>query len=172
MNETRSPRFRSRLLLFGLMSFITALAPAAHSDDPSTAPAGGAPQGGRFIAAFELSPERNFRFSWPPESMRPAPYESVLMVVEKVPHVFDDRGRSGRSRPLLASRHLKTNGRMPKPLRLSAAQDSAGKGNEKETFLVRLEQGRLHLELTLPPGARLDWQYRTAKIKLYQASRD
>jgi hypothetical protein len=120
----------------------------------------------RFIVAFELLPEKGFNFTWPLESMHPAPYETVLMVVEKMPRVWDEKSSDRNSEPLLASRHLKVNGRLQKSLSIKGEQD------EKERFLVKLDQGRLRLEISVPPGFYLDPCCKTAKIRLYQASKD
>lgn len=116
----------------------------------------------RFIVAFELSPEKGFSFTWPYETMRPAPYDSVLMVVETMPRVLD---RDGRPRTLRASDALKVNGRLQKPLPSNRSSDRT------QQFEVRLSQGRLRCSLVIPEGFTLDRQYRTARIKLYQASR-
>jgi len=127
----------------------------------------GAQQSSRFIVAFELSPERGFTFTWPLESMRAAPYETVLMVIERMPRVFYERSKGRKSQPLVASRHLKINGRLQRPLR------SRG-GNERESneeFLVKLDQGRLRLALAVPPGVSLDPPHRKAGIRLYQVNR-
>ncbi len=113
----------------------------------------------RFIVAFELSPDKGFAFTWPYETMRPAPYESVLMVVETMPRVMD---RAGSVTSLRASQSLKVNGRLQKPLPGSKSSD------RNEQFEVRLSQGRLRVSLAVPAGFTLDRQYKTARIKLYQ----
>ena len=116
----------------------------------------------RFIVAFELSPEKGFAFTWPYETMRPAPFESVLMVVESMPRVLD---RDRRSVSLRASESLKVNGRLQRPL-------ASGKSSERAPqFEVKLIQGRLRFSLVIPEGFTLDRQYRTARIKLYQTRR-
>lgn len=114
----------------------------------------------RFIVAFELSPEKGFAFTWPYETMRPAPYDSVLMVVETMPRVLD---RDGRPRSLRASEALKVNGRLQRPLPSNKSSDRT------QQFEVKLSQGRLRCTLVIPEGFTLDRQYRTARIKLYQA---
>ena len=116
----------------------------------------------RFIVAFELLPEKGFAFTWPYETMRPAPYESVLMVVETMPRVLN---RDGRARSLRASESLKVNGRLQKPFPGSKSSDRT------QQFEVKLSQGRLRFSLVIPEGFSLDRQYRTARIKLYQTSR-
>ena len=113
----------------------------------------------RFIVAFELSPEKGFAFTWPYETMRPAPYQGVLMVVETMPRVLD---RDGRARSLRASESLKVNGRLQKPLPSGRSSDRT------QHFEVRLSQGRLRFSLVIPEGFTLDRQYRAARIKLYQ----
>ena len=116
----------------------------------------------RFIVAFELSPEKGFAFTWPYETMRPAPYESVLMVVESMPRVLD---RDRRWVSLRASESLKVNGRLQRPLVTTRSSDRAPQ------FEVKLSQGRLRFSLLIPDGFTLDRQYRTARIKLYQTVR-
>jgi hypothetical protein len=117
------------------------------------------PPGSQFIVAFELLPERGFKYVWPYESMKPAPYESVLMLVDAMPRVVN---RAGRSRVLRASESLKVNGRTPKPLPKSRPSDGS------QRFVVKLSEGRLRFSLTIPEGYVLDREYRTARIKLYQ----
>jgi hypothetical protein len=153
--------------LSGLMAFVFIQTPSTHTAGKERAGSSSINRqdSSRFIVAFELSPGKNPSFTWPIEPTRPAPYESVLMVVEKMPRVLDQTGRNGRSRPLFASRHLKINGRLQRPLRASTAQV-----NGRETFLVRLAQGWLNLELTIPAGTRPDPQHKTARIKLYEAA--
>jgi hypothetical protein len=115
----------------------------------------------RFIVAFELSPEKGFAFTWPYETMRPAPFDSVLMVVETMPRVLD---RDGMARSLRASESLKVNGQLQKPLPVSKSS-----ARTQQQFKVRLSQGRLRFSLVIPEGFTLDHRYRTARIKLYQA---
>jgi hypothetical protein len=107
-------------------------------------------------------PEKGFNFTWPYESVRPAPYETVLMVVETMPRLTD---REGRSRVLRASDSLRVNGRLLRPLPNSNPSDP------RQRFEARLSQGRLRLSLTIPRGFVLDRQYRVARIKLYQTGR-
>jgi hypothetical protein len=102
--------------------------------------------------------------------MAAAPYGTVLMVIEKMPRVFDEQSRVRKAQALVASRHLKINGRLQRPLRCARSQGR----NEKESneqFLVKLDRGRLRLALTVPPGVSLDPSRRTAKIRLYQVNR-
>jgi hypothetical protein len=126
----------------------------------------GREESSRFIVAFELLPEKGFNFTWPLDSMHPAPYETVLMVVEKMPRVWNEKSRDKNSEMLLAFRHLKVNGRLQKPLTVRGGQQ------EKERFIVKLDQGRLRFTLSVPPGFSLDPQYKTVRIKLYLFSRD
>jgi hypothetical protein len=163
-------RFACWGALSGLMAFvfIQLAFPHAGGSERAASPLVDGEEDSRFIVAFELSPEKNRSFAWPIESMRPAPYESVLMVVERMPRALEDTGRTVRSRPLLASRHLKINGRLQRPLRVGPAQGSDTRVNIRETFLVRLAQGRLNLELDIPAGTRFDPAHKTAKIKLYE----
>lgn len=118
---------------------------------------------GRFIVAFELSPENGFDFTWPFESMQPAPYEAVVMAVEKMPRVRDENNADDQSEALVASRCLKINGRLQKPHRVV---------NRQTYFLVKLKEGRLRVSLRIPPGFVLDPQHKTAAIKLYEVEKD
>lgn len=112
-----------------------------------------------FIAAFEMSPETGFTFTWPYESMRPAPYLTVLVKVKKLPAVFYENRR--QSRPLLATRSLRVNGKLQTPLR--------GKTDKvSQQFAVRLHEGRLRFSLEIPEGATVDPRFKTARIELYE----
>jgi hypothetical protein len=154
------------ILLFAQNSFLQS---GERNPDrpPSTSRA---EENSRFIVAFELSPEKGFTFTWPLESMRPAPYETVLMVVERMPRVLGEKSKGKRSEPLLASRHLKINGSFQKPLRSSRAGRGATLVRGLEQFLVKLSQGRLGLALSVPSGVSIDPKHQTARIKLYQLS--
>lgn len=112
----------------------------------------------RFIVAFELTEENGFNFTWPFESMRRSSYETVVVVVEKMPR-FRDETNGGESEPLIASRDLKINGRRQKPYRVA---------NKQTFFLVKLDQGRLRLLLLIPSGMSLDPEHNVARIKLYE----
>jgi hypothetical protein len=172
MIATRRLKFRKSLLVFGVMSLLIAQFSPPHRSEMRNAPASATQRCGGFIVAFELSEENGFDITWPHEAMRPAPYEAILIVADKMPRVLDVRGRHGRSRPLLASRHLKFNGQLHRPLSLIRPQGGAGQANQKERFLVRLNEGRLRLTLSIPPRLSLDPQHRTARIKLCQADRN
>ncbi len=119
---------------------------------------GDSQESSRFIVAFELTEENGFNFTWPFESMRPSSYETVVMVVEKMPRVRDETN-GGESEPLIASRDLKINGRRQKPYRVA---------NKQTFFLVKLDQGRLRLLLLIPSGMSLDPEHNVARIKLYE----
>ena len=146
--------------LFGLMVFVLIQIPLPHTDgkDRARSPSNNTQESSRFIVAFELSEKNGFNFTWPFEPMRPAPYEKVLMVVEKMPRVRGEKG-GNESEPLIASHHLKINGRRQKPYRIT---------NKPAYFLVKLDQGRLRLSLSIPPGFTVDRRHKTALIKLYQ----
>lgn len=124
---------------------------------------------GRFIAAFDWLVERSPEFVWPFESMRPASYDSVLMVVERMPRVVDGKSKAQKSEPLIASRHLKINGRLQKPVR-SVRGPVGGRQSEQQEFLVKLEQGRLRLTLMSLPGKTFDPEHRLIRVKLFEAS--
>ena len=155
------PKLGDRLLLAGIVIALLSEAPLSQTripPRPLNSPTK-ASEPHRFIVAFELLPERGFAFTWPYETMRPAPYESVLMVVETMPRVFDG---DGRPRSLRASESLKVNGRLQRQLPSNKSSDRT------QQFEVRLSQGRLRFALVIPEGFTLDRQYRTARIKLYQ----
>lgn len=155
--QHRSKQFTSTLF-FVAMSFHTTAPPQPHLHwrAPSTRQIP-APNG--FIAAFELSPETGFNFTWPYESMRPAPYPTLLVKVKKLPAVFYENPR--RSKSLMASRCLRVNGKLPTPLR--------GKVDKViEQFAVRLDRGRLRFSLEIPEGATIDPRARTVRIELYE----
>jgi hypothetical protein len=146
--------------IFGLMVLIFIQIPSPLSEGNGSAgpPSESAQESSRFIVAFELSEENGFNFTWPFEPMRPAPYEKVSMVVEKMPRVRGEKSND-ESEPLVASHHLKINGRRQKPYRVTS----------KHTyFLVKLDQGRLRLALSIPPGFTIDGRHKSALIKLYQ----
>lgn len=124
-----------------------------------------AEEASRFIVSFELSPENRFAFIWPLVPMRPAPYESVLLVVERMPRV---RSQDGTSRFLVASRHLSINGGLRKPLRPTRGRGGSEQVSLPQRFRVTLVRGRLHLSISIPTGLSLDPQDRNAKIRLYQ----
>jgi hypothetical protein len=119
-------------------------------------------QANSFIVEFELSEENGFDFTWPFESMKPAPYDVVIMAVGKMPRVWNENGGK-ESQQLVASRHLKINGRTQKPHRTA---------NKQTYFLVKLDQGRLRISLFIPPQFIVDPQHRTASIKLYQVEKN
>ena len=160
----KHPKLGDRLLLAGIIVALLSEASLSQTRIPLRPPNSPTKttETHRFIVAFELLPEKGFAFTWPYETMRPAPYESVLMVVETMPRVFD---RDERARSLRASESLKVNGRMQKPLPSSRSSDRT------QQFEVKLSQGRLRFSIIVPDGFTLDRQYRTARIKLYQTSR-
>ena len=119
---------------------------------------GDAEESSRFIVAFELTEENGFSVIWPFESMRPSTYETVIVVVEKMPRVRDD-SKGVESELLIASRDLRVNGRRRKPSRIA---------NRRAYFVVNLDQGRLRLSLSIPAGVSIDPENNTARIKLYQ----
>ncbi len=121
----------------------------------------------QFIAAFELTPKGDFCFTWPPDSMRPAQYERVLLVVEKMPHAWNAKHRAGRPTQLRARDHLRINGQTPRPFPNIAGQHQVESTESAERFLVRLDQGRLRIRLVIPPELRIDPLHNHARIRLY-----
>jgi len=119
----------------------------------------------RFIAAVDWSVDKNAEFVWPFESMQPAPYGSVRMIVEAMPVVSVSRGREKSSQPLVASRHLRINGRLQKPIRVVRASTNQP---EQQEFLVRLDRGRLRLRLMVPAGTMFDQGRAMVRIKLFE----
>jgi len=112
----------------------------------------------RFIVAFELTEENGFKFTWPFEPMRPSSYETVVMVVDKMPRVRNEIN-GGEAEALFASRDLKVNGRRQKPTRIT---------NGRAYFIVKLDQGRLRLSLSIPAGMSLGLENKLVRIKLYR----
>lgn len=125
-------------------------------------------QRGPFIAAFEWSVARSGDFLWPFESMRPARYDSVRMVVSTMPWVVVDGKKGKRIEPLTASGHLRINGRLQKPVRPVRPEN---RQTEQQEFLVKLDRGRLRLTLIVPPGTTLDPEHAFIRIKLYEATK-
>jgi hypothetical protein len=118
---------------------------------------------GEFIAAFDWSVERSRNFVWPFESLKPAPFDSVWMVVERMPRAWPEKGGGKTSVPLSAYRCLQVNGgSLPKPQRVTDSQ---------KEFRISLEQGRLRFSFSLPSGFRLDSHYTLIRIKLYRVSK-
>jgi hypothetical protein len=113
----------------------------------------------RFIVAFQLAGERGFDFTWPHASLPRFPERQVLMVVQSMPRARQERGQAALELP--ASRHLRINGALRRPLRGASAREEA------EEFLVPLPEGRLHLSLTLPEATSIDPSRRNAVIRLY-----
>lgn len=122
----------------------------------------------RFIAAVDWFVDKNPEFIWPFASMRAAPYESVRMVIEWMPLIVMGRGKDKRPEALVASRHLKINGRLQKPVRIIRPTSNQP---EQQEFLAKLEGGRLRLTLILPPGATLDPEHALVRVKLYEVTR-
>lgn len=115
---------------------------------------------GQFIAAFDWSVDRSSNYIWPFESMGPAPYKSIWMVVERMPSAWPDRGRTKGAISLSAYRSLRVNGQsLPRPERVSGSQ---------EGFQVSLVKGRLRFFFSVPAGFKLDTRNTTIRIKLYQ----
>lgn len=124
---------------------------------------------GKFITAFEWSVARSSEFIWPFESMRPAPYDSVRMVVETMPSVLAVGEKEKRPKPLIASRHLRINGRLQNYVRL--VRPAGNRQPEQQEFLVKLDRGRLRLALIVPQGRTLDPAHAFIRVKLYEATR-
>lgn len=125
-----------------------------------TEPDKSADQRGKFIAAFGWSVEIGRDYVWPFESMRPAPYAVVLMVVETMPRVWPERNPGKRSMSLPASRVLRVNGRaLPRPHRVTGSQ---------EEFRVPLENGRLRISFTVPSGFKLDRENAFIRVRLHK----
>ncbi len=117
-----------------------------------------AEQRGQFIAAFEWSVDKSGEYVWPFESIRPAPYESVRMLVEQMPRAWPEKGKTRGSIPLSAYRSLRVNGNwLPKPQRTAGYQ---------EEFRVYLVKGRLRFSFSVPYGFKLDPRNTIIRIKL------
>ena len=120
----------------------------------------GVDQEGEFIAAFEWSVEKQTDYVWPFESIKPAPFKSVRMLVEQMPRAWPTRGRVRDSSSLSAYRSLKVNGnRLPKPQRNGA----------REEFRVYLEKGRLRISFSVPSGFKVEPKSAMVRVRLYRA---
>ena len=116
-----------------------------------------------FIAAFDWSVERSRNFVWPFESLKPAPFDSVWMVVESMPRAWPEKRGNKGPIPLSTYCCLQVNGRsLPKPQRVTDSQ---------KEFRISLEQGRLRFSFSLPSGFRLDPRYTLIRIKLHHVSK-
>jgi hypothetical protein len=114
----------------------------------------------QFIAAFEWSVEKQTDYVWPFESIKPAPFKSVRMLVEQMPRAWPERGGARGSTSLSAYRSLRVNGnRLPRPQR----------NESREEFRVYLEKGRLRISFSVPTGFKLDTRSAIVRIRLYQA---
>ena len=120
----------------------------------------GLDQKDQFIAAFEWSVEKQTDYVWPFESIKPAPFRSVQMLVEQMPRAWPERGGARDSSSLSAYRSLKVNGnRLPRPQR----------NGSREEFRVYLEKGRLRISFSVPAGFKLDTRSAIVRIRLYRA---
>ena len=152
------------LILGGILSVGTV--PRSGDSQPSARPAAIIPdRKERFIAAVDWSVDRTPEFVWPFESMKPAPYESVRMVVESMPRSVNGGRKDRAAEPLVASRHLRINGRLQKPIRVIR---STSNQPEQQEFMVKLDQGRLRLKLVVPAGTIFDRRHAMVKVKLYE----
>jgi hypothetical protein len=114
----------------------------------------------QFIAALEWSVDKQKEYVWPFESMRPARYASVRLVIDQMPRAWPESGSSKGSVSLSASRSLLVNGnKLPKPQRSGSRED----------YLVDLVDGRLRFSFVVPPGLKLDNQNSIIRIRLYRA---
>ena len=117
-------------------------------------------QNREFVAAFDWSVNRSHDYTWPFESLRAAPYESVWMVVEKMPRAWPEKRAQKNSVPLSIYSCLQVNGHpLPKPHRAADSQNE---------FRVSLEDGRLRFSFSLPAGFRLDSRHTLIRMKLYR----
>lgn len=132
------------------------LAQKAFTESPHTE---GLDQKDQFIAAFEWSVEKQTDYVWPFESIKPAPFKSVRMLVEQMPRAWPERGGARGSTSLSAYRSLKVNGnRLPRPQR----------NDSREEFRVYLEKGRLRISFSVPAGFKLDTRSAIVRIRLYR----
>jgi hypothetical protein len=161
----------------GLAGFICVTVPGTSSmaanqaNGPDVASGRASPD--QFIAAFNLTSKDGFCFTWPPDSMRPAPYDTVLLVVESMPRVWNATRRDRRLIQLKARDHLLINGRPARSVPESAGDSQLRLPDSAEPFLAKLDHGRLRILLSLPAGLDLDASRNTVRIRLYRhAGRD
>jgi hypothetical protein len=164
MKKRISQSLPGALILSGILSGWT-VTQYGDSQPSAQPPTGIADRKERFIAAVDWLVDRTPEFVWPFESMQPAPYESVRMVVESMPWSLIGGRKDKGSEPLVASRHLRINGRLQKPIRVIR---STSNQPEQQEFLVKLDQGRLRLKLVVPAGTIFDDRHAMVKVKLYE----
>ena len=116
-------------------------------------------QKGQFIVAFNWSLDVGREYVWPFESMRPAPYDSVWMVIETMPRFWPEKNPGKRSISIPAYRLLRVNGRtLPRLHRIAGSEE----------FRIPLDRGRLRLSFSLPSGFKLDPQYAMIRVRLHK----
>lgn len=113
----------------------------------------------QFIAALEWSVDKQTEYVWPFESIKPAGYAQVRLLIDQMPRAWSERGNTRGSIPLSAARSLIVNGnKLPRPQR----------GSSREEYRVSLVDGRLRFSLNVPSGFKLDPQNAVIRIRLYR----
>jgi len=151
--------FRLGLLVF---TILLASSPACSQSWSEAAAELGAERG-EFIAALDWSVERSRNFVWPFESLPPAPFASVLLVVDSMPRVLPEKRGNKPSVVLSAQCCLQVNGR-------SLTKSQRARESQSE-YRISLERGRLWFSFSLPSGVKLDPRYTLIRIKLYQINK-
>jgi hypothetical protein len=122
---------------------------------------------GSFIAAFNLPARNGLDFLWPHDGMAAAAYESVLMIVGKMPQVHDSARRAQEWEPLPAMPYLKANGSCPVPIRTKPAWCNSLR-IQGDVYAVPLREGRLRIVLAIPKGWLVHPKHNKVEIQLYE----
>jgi hypothetical protein len=103
-----------------------------------------------FVVALAFPADRPEGLTWPHESLPPAPYERLVLVVDAMPRISSRGAQDGPA--LVAARELKIGGRPPEPAGSLTRGVLGLPGPPDRHFLVRLRDGRLRLSLAASDG--------------------
>jgi hypothetical protein len=152
MTTGRTPA-RGLVLLCGLSVLTGAFSPAAR-----TARA-------RFVVGLAFPADHPQGITWPYESLPPAPYDWLVMVVDEMP-------RAGmRGETLAPARVLRVSGRPPQPAGTLTQRVADLPGRPDGHFAVRLEHGRLRLSLAPAHGGWVTDAHGFVRVRLYHLTR-
>jgi hypothetical protein len=120
----------------------------------------------RFVVGLAFPAEHSQGVTWPYESLPPAPYDWLVMVVDEMPRAPGIRGET-----LAPSRDLRVFGRPPQPTGALTQRVADLPGQPGRHFAVRLEQGRLRLSLAPANGRRMTDAHGFVRVRLYHLTR-
>ncbi len=126
------------------------------------------PGDGVFIVAFNIPAENGFDFVWPHDAMPPAAYETVVMLIDRMPQVRNPLIQGQDWHPVSPVPYLTVNGAALKPIRTKPAWFGPGKV-QGLVFLVPLQAGRIHFALSIPKGWLVHPKHNRVEIRLYEA---